>query len=229
MQSQYLIELERGISAARLSGYSLSKDVGFEASVNYFWNISLCESLYPALDAFEVTLRNAIHHAATFLYGTEMWFDLTGILKLGQPKQIHLAKQALRSQRKPLTAGRIIAELRFGFWTSLLSGPYHSTFWMPHQARLLKAVFPNMTNVQRVRTEMYRRCDDIRLLRNRVFHYEPIWNRPDLQQSHSRLIEAIGWINLTIKDAILTFDRFEDSFRMGRGKIASGLLQRFTL
>lgn len=228
MRTHYLADIERGISTPRLAVYAQSAGVNHEAVVNYFWNISLCEALYPALDALEVTLRNAIHDAATAAYGTEMWFDLPGVLKFGQPKQVLVAKNALRSQGKPLTAGRIIAELRFGFWTALLSGPYHSHLWMPHQARLLKHVFPNMTNARRIRTDIHRRYDDLRLLRNRVFHYEPIWNRPDLHRDHERLVETVGWINTTVMEAILLIDRFDDTFQHGRGRISFDLQARFS-
>jgi len=45
-------------------------------------------------------------------------------------------------------------------------------------------------------------------LRNRVFHHEAIWDRPNLQQEHQDVLEAIRWISPTLEQAILSIDKF---------------------
>jgi len=88
------------------------------------------------------------------------------------------AKDTLVKQAKPLEAGRMVAELSFGFWTSLLDVRYErSNVLWPH---LLRPTFPRMRNRDRKRKTISARINSIRLLRNRVSHHEPIWHWRDL-------------------------------------------------
>ena len=75
-QSKYFSELQRAVSDGRLEPYlrhSPNGDVA-QAFATYLWNLALCESLYPALQGIEVTLRNSIHSAASSEFGDEFWF-----------------------------------------------------------------------------------------------------------------------------------------------------------
>lgn len=238
----FLTELEKSVSQARLTRYRQNAASDLEVATRYLWNMALCESLYPCLNALEVGLRNSIHHAAATGYLEEYWFDLPGMLLKKQPIQLQRARSSLIKQGKPSphTAGQIIAELNFGFWTTLLSDPYHSAFWMSNRANLLKLTFPHMKNAQRIRGEIHSQLDTIRLLRNRVFHFEPIWqglpiafNEPftmkDLPDLHSDALEAIGWMNPTMLTSILILDRFDDTFRRGLKTVEIELLRRFDL
>lgn len=100
------------------------------------------------------------------------------------------AKQKLAEVGKPLEADRIVAELNFGFWSNLLNRPYEQqqVLW----PTLLRAVFPYAPARFRNRPALSRRFNEIRQLRNRIFHHEPIWDTPNLLQSHANIIEAIG-------------------------------------
>ena len=126
----------------------------------------------------------------------------------------------LTRQGKPHDAGRIVAELRFGFWTALLSAPYHNSFWMPGRATLLRTAFRHMPPSQRLRKDIHTRFNDLRLLRNRVFHYESILRRP-LIAEHAQLREAIGWISPAMVDIIALVDRFPDIFASEEQRIAA--------
>lgn len=234
----YFDDFRHAVSDPRIERYRSPNGTDRETVANYLWNISLCEALYPSLNALEITLRNAIHRAATDSYGAEYWFDQPGVLQQRQPRQVQAAKHRLSERGRPDSAGRIIAELSFGCWTTLLSDPYHSSFWMPGRARLLKDAFPHMTNAKRIRGDIHRRCDTQRYLRNRVFHFEPIWDGVDVpaQQTtisvmdmHNDAIEAIGWISPATRDSILLIDRFDDTFRHGKARIEAGPRHRFDL
>lgn len=52
------------------------------------------------------------------------------------------------------------------------------------------------------------RLSNIRKLRNRIFHYEPIWYYPDLEEQHAKVLEAINWINPAMKEFVLLIDQF---------------------
>ena len=46
----------------------------------------------------------------------------------------------------------------------------------------------------RTRRTLSKRFNRIRLLRNRIFHYEPIWHWKDLKNQYEELLEALDWI-----------------------------------
>ena len=215
MIAQLVADLEIALARERLEAYRPSGGTDDEMLVAYVWNMHLCEALYPSLHGLEVSLRNGIHRAATGKYRTEFWFDTPGLLQRGQPEQIQAARDELGRRKRPQTAGRIIAELRFSFWTSLLSGPYHD-FWMDRRAVMLRSTFAHTPRDLRTRKDIHARYNALRIFRNRVFHYEPIWTRPDLAGDHDRITEAISWISPSFADLVRRCDRFPDVVAAGR-------------
>lgn len=207
MQETFEELLIRSISHERVDAYRQRGGVGNNLNLfaHYAWNIALCESLYPALQGLEIALRNAIHDAATNAYGTENWFDDARVIPHGREQDaVRKARETLAKDRKPDDAGRIVAELSFGFWTSLFDRRYEQILW-PH---LLKSVFPTMPRSIRTRQTLSKRLHPIRHLRNRVFHHEPIWYWGDLRKQHVELQETIGWINEGMLSFVRVLDRF---------------------
>jgi hypothetical protein len=214
MQGDFPALLRKAISHERLDAYRQRVSGGSDLNlfVHYTWNIALCESLYPALQGLEVALRNSIHDAATTAYRTEFWFDDPHAIPHPREQDtVRKAKEALLRDRKPPEAGRVIAELSFGFWTSLFDVRYEQILW----PRLLKAVFPFIPRHIRTRKTLSKRLHRVRHLRNRVFHHEPIWHWRDLVQQHAELCETIGWINPAMLGMIKMLDRFSDVHRQG--------------
>lgn len=50
------------------------------------------------------------------------------------------------------------------------------------------------------------RFESIRMIRNRIFHFRRIWNRPNLRQDYAEILEAIDSINLDAKRLLLSGD-----------------------
>ena len=96
------------------------------------------------------------------------------------------AKEILTKEGKPLDAGRVVAELSFGFWTGL-TGPKYDVLWRNH----LVKIFPRRP-VQRAHVQT--RLNSIRKLRNRVAHHEPILSRP-LQRDINQIFDIISWMS----------------------------------
>lgn len=209
-------------------------------AVNYFWNVKLSEALYPGLAALEVTLRNSIHEALTAREGSDMWFRT-----LLEPRQLrdfaataaNLHERRWKKKLPPPTTGQIVAELNFGFWTSVLSRIYHQTIWNQNNAATLRAVFPNLTGHRFQRHLIHTHCNQIRELRNRVMHHEPILNglRWDNQQRvqiipinvlHQNILEAIGWISQDTLTTISDLDNFPTIFQQGRADIERDIKQQ---
>jgi len=182
--------------------------------------MALSESLYPVLQALEITFRNAIYDAACDYFGQVDWFDDPMIIQhRNDIKALDKAKKILQWQNKKPEPGRIIAELNFGFWTSLLDSRYEQVLW----PQLIKATFPHMPKRIRTRKHLSQQFNKIRRLRNRIFHHEPIWYWQDLQQQHQDILEALNWIAPTMKELVMTVDKFEDTFNNGFDNIKNQL------
>jgi hypothetical protein len=234
--ARFLTEFERGISPARFAPYVRVSPTRFDAAVDYYWNIALSEALYPALATLEITLRNSLHDTFSAQQGDDFWFR--AIL---EPKQLREYSNAhaglIQGGLATPPSGKIVAELNFWFWTSILSGLY-GPLWADNKFALLYTAFPNLPAMPNPRHAVYDRCNDIRLLRNRVMHHEPISRGMTFQrrkqsvvfsidQLHGQIIEAIGWLNSTAMRAVQRIDRFDTVFHAGRASIEAHLKDEF--
>jgi hypothetical protein len=131
------------------------------------------------------------------------------------------ARLELIQHRKPLNAGRIVATRSFGFWTSVLSRPYERPIWHANRLALLRAAFPHAPRRHQNRGAIWHRCNEIRRLRNRVVHAEPVWNRSRLQQDNNDILEVVRWVSPELRDTIGRFDRFPAVYHAGRAAIAA--------
>ncbi len=164
-----------------------------EMITNYFWDIDLAEALVPSLHAVELAVRNSMHAALAKRSRTEMWFYEPGLLRSTQLQMLASGLDKLARKNNAATPDRIVSALPFGFWVSLLTGPYEQPLWQPDGFQLLFEVFPNAGAV--TRKQVHTRLDGIRELRNRVFHHQHIWDKANLQREHVQILEAISWVN----------------------------------
>ena len=203
-------------SQERLEGYlnhascNNSKE---DALIMYSWNIDLSQSLYPALQILEISLRNSLHHALSQNFETDQWFDLS-FLHPREQIQIQKVKDDLKRRKKPLETGRIVAELSFGFWTSLFDIRYeHGQVLWP---RMLKKTFMHLPKKLKTRAFLSRELNRIRFLRNRIFHHEPIWHWKDLKQQHQKILDLTKGLSPAALQYLNLFDHFSESY--GEGK-----------
>lgn len=206
-------QISRACSPDRLEAYRTPGDSDLEVLTRYVWNTCLCEALYPAIHNLEIGFRNTLHAAIEKSYGDPQWFKDSSILvEAAGQERVAEAERELRKRGKTITPGRVVAELHFGFWTSLLSVRYDYPLW--RRPGLLKDAFPYMSKYIRKRHPLAARFGDIRKLRNRVSHHEPIWNRPDLLGEHAGIIEALGWIAPSLVTITRAVDRFQSVHAM---------------
>lgn len=213
----YTTYVAGAISLDRLGPYgAASGTVTPAALANYFWNIALCEALYPTIHCVEITLRNNLYTALSGIYGSEWLLANPPILRQREDAQVVSAAEDLCARTGLLARSRdLIPELDFGLWTSLFARDYDPTVWQ--QKGVIATAFPLQPYRRRVRAELSDRFNTIRKLRNRVFHHEPIWNRPDLPQRHRDIIEALGWMNPAMHFTLTTpgFDNFPIVYARG--------------
>ena len=201
-------EFCQSTSPQRLEAYRRVGDDDLETLTRYVWNISLCEAFYPTLQNMEIGLRNGLNQSLTAHFGDPLWFQRTPSVLDGRGQRaITEAEQNLLRQQRPVEPGRVVAELNFGFWTSLFATRYERVFW--NRPAIYRTAFPNLPTRQRTRSVLARRFNDVRLFRNRVFHHEPIlYARP--LHNHTLIVEAMDWLNPTLQEINQSINRFSE-------------------
>lgn len=211
--------------------------------------MALGAALYIPLHLLEVALRNGLHQALTQHHGGDAyWYRLQHALppSLRHPvypnqppsfsqREIRNALNAVGKVTTPRAAdepGRVVAELNFGFWTSLLSPPYGSPqsvqqHWHPLWPQLMPTVFPHFpptASTAQDRATLSERFDGLRQLRNRISHHEPIWRgrprrgthqRANLLQDYQDVEEAIGWVSPELLQATRALSTFRATYNAG--------------
>jgi len=188
-EDRSLVALTASVTRERLQRYVvIAGGDTAQALRPYMWNTALSEALYGSLQGLEVTLRNKFHAQLSTRCGASWYENGAVVLRYAQQDQVTRAKDQLRQQGKPLDPSRVIAELSFGFWVGLLSSKYENALWRPH----LRGVFAHAPSAF-LRKDAHRVLDDIRFLRNRIAHHEPVLQR-NLLAEHGEIITAIGWL-----------------------------------
>lgn len=151
----------------------------------YTYNVQLSAALYGPLHMQEVALRNVADRCLTQVYGANWLDDPTVLVTAYQAGCVANARQTLQQAKKTGTHSQIIAELNFGFWSSLFGRQSH------HLWQGLRPIF-QAKGVQRgiIAGELH----DLRQLRNRVAHYEPIVALP-LAQRYASITTLTGWLS----------------------------------
>ena len=208
-----MASLESVLSRPRLDKYRTSvADTARVVMGRYIWNLALCKALYPELQFLEVAFRNRLHDALKAHFAVAAWFELPW-LSYREQQKVADAKAELQKRQSPREPDRIVAELSFGFWTSLLSGTYDQVIW--NQRAVVRQTFPHMPNRLRTRRRISDRMHQLRLLRNRVFHYEPIWHWRNLAQQHADLRQTLQWLEPELLHVSRMPLSFEEVFTQG--------------
>lgn len=183
-------ELEKALSLERFARYLDWAGGDRERAIElYSLNTALSEALYTPLQMLEVALRNRIH-AVMAEAVNESWFqEETVLLGQWQPEQLAKAIKDIEQSGKDPTPGRIVAALTFSFWTSMFGKDYE-TLWQ----QTLHKVGRRGDGKGLRRKDFSGPLAQIRSLRNRIAHHEPIlmW---DLRKRYVSILELTGWLS----------------------------------
>lgn len=176
----------------------------------------LSSYLFLPLEYLEVTLRNRIYRELTRHYHwrgkkyksigkAEEWLDWMPTEPITKKKVLR-AKGELKQRGLGNKPEEIISELSFGVWVSILkehqsqNSQYH--FWLYTQKRL----FPNANGTSQMK--VYSELKEIRDIRNRLFHYEPIWNTHgtkncctailEILHKYKKVMKVIRWLSFDV-------------------------------
>lgn len=171
---EFLADIERTISFARLSRYVRAASGDQTKALNlYEDNLAISEALFGFLHGLEVAVRNSLHNKMTNdLGGTDWLRDGLALPWRTIPRLSFTApmngmiNDARRTAGTGTPIGKVIAELPFGFWPSLISSQFHALWSVS-----LHKAFPHAHVPRRA---VHWRLEVIRRLRNRIAHHEPI-------------------------------------------------------
>lgn len=199
-------DLEKHFSAARLGRYraSCNGDVA-RAAKAYVNNMLLAEATMPMLNVLEIALKNGVHQRLITLYKRSDWWDswVSDPSFAWQVREVVSAKAKLQRRAEALTPDKIIAELPFGFWSSLFNVQFQTILWKTC------GCFSRAARSHSVSAILSRRAlNQIRELRNRVFHHEQLlWLSPSLIDLHGKAIEVVAWIDPKLPPWLASYDR----------------------
>jgi hypothetical protein len=152
-------------------------DEGPAALDLYNWNAQISGAFLAPLHICEVVTRNTVSDALTAVYGARWPWSLGFERSLPSPSYGYNPRtDLLRIRAQQPTTGKVIPELKFVFWQTMFTRRYDLRLWNVH----LRRVFPNLDpgkTVAQLRKEIYSDLEDVRLLRNRIAHHEPIFKR----------------------------------------------------
>lgn len=184
IKQQDLEKYSTNISIERLKSFIWNESDTIEIVLSrYIDNIQISQSLYPELSILEITLRNSIDSMLKANFSENWLEEEIEFNKFLAEKDYNTllntynsTKEECRNNFKEFTSGKVIANLNFGFWTSLCSKQYSLTIW--HKKKCFRSVFVNYPSKKQEISKISRHLYEIRRLRNRIFHYEQIFKYP---------------------------------------------------
>lgn len=196
--------VKRALSAPRVGtfeGASSTTPALPGALALYAWNAQVSAALMAPMHMCEVVIRNAVADAIEAVYGPQWPWAHGFEQSLPSPIQGYSPRRDLFSARQGAqTVGKVIPELKFAFWQRLFTSRFDQRLWIPH----LRLVLPHLDankSVAQLRALVYGELEQLRKLRNRIAHHEPVFTRnlaDDLAKAHDliafRCPVTAGWM-----------------------------------
>lgn len=170
-----------------------------EALALYDWNMRIGSAFFESIHFLEVGLRNAFDLTIRDRV-QESWLDDSSSV-LTPRSRVTLKVAADHAGGVTAPRGKLLAELPFGFWWSLLSDEYNRRLWQP----ALQHAFEGRVR----RRRLHRDLNEVRRLRNRIAHHEPIHTR-DLGSDFARLLDTSGRLSETLRNHIASTTRIPE-------------------
>jgi hypothetical protein len=193
-----IIEMIRAVkgslSAARLGTFEASTitlgEENLEALELYAWNARVSAALLAPLHVCEIVIRNAASDALDTVYGARWPWSPVFEQSLSDPRIGYNPRRDLQNSRtRAATTGKVIPELKFVFWQKMFTGRHDVRLWNIHLSRVLPNLDP-AKSVGQLRHAIYEDIEQIRNLRNRIAHHEPIFKR-DLRDDVDKMISLV--------------------------------------
>ncbi|MFT4167450.1 MAG: hypothetical protein QM650_19615 [Microlunatus sp.] len=195
--SQEQATLQRLLSRARLAPYMEVSDGSWAHAIAlYDWNTKIGAAFFESIHYLEIGLRNALDNAASSRLGVTWLMPTSSILTPQSRRAVAVALRQAGGSNAP--RGKLIAELPFGFWWSLLADEYNRRLWQP----ALQHAFEGTVRRRRLHADL----DDLRRLRNRIAHHEPIHTR-DLDADFAKVLDIARRLGAALGNHIAATSR----------------------
>lgn len=196
--------IKTALSSARIGTYETATAAVPQlagALALYTWNAQVSAAMMNPLHICEVVVRNAVSDALEAVYGPRWPWNDAFLRSLPSPKKGFNARKDLKNVGlKKATTGKVIPELKFVFWQKMFTGRFDGAIWNLHLRTVLPYANPAL-NVQDLRKLIHDELEQLRLLRNRIAHHEPIFSRNlanDFQKSQDlisfRCPNTVAWM-----------------------------------
>ncbi|PRL67685.1 Abi-like protein [Haemophilus influenzae] len=232
-------ELEKYISTSRSKSYqdyfspTYTKDICDEEAYKlYLWNIQISAAFLEVISLYEVTLRNAIISSLEARFKAysilndnfiralksstrdELLCAVNTVAKSLSHEQyaISIGKNnrisPLRIDTTVISPSKVTAELRLVFWENMLSKT-HRDLWSTTCNRGFTYI-PSKDREQII-TDIHSITKEIRNLRNRICHHEPIFDEQkiNLVEQYSNLKKVLSYINPEVLNIVEDFSRID--------------------
>jgi hypothetical protein len=205
-------DLEVHLSRARLARYMREAGGNLEYALElYRWNAALCQSMYWPTQTAEIVTRNGICRTLEKRYGVD-WSRNPKFRASCKTKDIEnldktVSRQKIERRTAMPSTDQIVADLSFGFWVSLLTTHYAVPLKWPAFVSLSFPGAAKGTRLDAARTL----AEDVRLLRNRMAHHEPIFHL-DLTRYHRSVTLLTKWASPAAHEFVSQSCRFATIF-----------------
>ncbi|WP_019406868.1 hypothetical protein [Stutzerimonas stutzeri] len=184
------------LSPARMATYEAAAgapaDDDLSALELYAWNAEVSGALLAPLHLCEVVIRNAVADALEAVYGQSWPWSATFERSLPDPLLGYSPRRDLQTARRSApTPGKVIPELKFVFWQKMFTSRYDTRLWEANLQRVLPNMNPTLTIAAR-RQLIYNELEQLRKLRNRIAHHEPIFTRR-LADDYQKILDLVGY------------------------------------
>lgn len=173
--------IKAALTAPRMLTYEVATTApdNLQGALNlYAWNAQVSAAMLAPLHILEVVVRNCVSDAIAAVYGSNWPWSPGFEASLPTPHPgVYSARRDLQAARAGVnTVGRVIPELKFIFWQSMFTSRNDHRLWKPHLRAVMPFLNPAATASQH-RAMIYAELEQLRKLRNRIAHHEPIITR----------------------------------------------------
>lgn len=204
---EFLVSL---FSKPRISKFLDETDSPHHLLNKYHRNIILSEAMIPVLHYLEILLRNQIDKVLRKHFGEEWLLSLPLKLMISYKdikKISEIINKIKRENRSACLHDNILSQMTFGFWCSFFNKKYDPILW--HRKDSFKTAFPYLPKSKRRRVFIERKLLNIKIIRNRIAHHEPVWNHEvSIDEVHKNCCEIIKFISPEALSLLSTIDRF---------------------
>lgn len=234
---------EKFLSAPRLAPYKAASQGNEQKALQlYLDNLRAGQSFHTSLSLLEVTLRNVLHDELASEFRSDNWLleQRAGFMKdprltyydnkrgkdIINDKALKMVDVAIKEYREsrngePTHGTALIADLSFGFWTTLFSNKY---FFILNRAPLRAFAHRPRGTERKVISD---KLTNVRRFRNRVYHHEPLCFDKQvasglclsqLERMHNDITGLLSWLHPDLPVWLAEADRVPDTLQKLRKK-----------